>query len=88
MPTNPLTPAEAEELHRLVAQRLRWLNALCERLKARGYGPDDFLYREAEGARAHVQDLLTAAHYEGMAPGQAYKPVTPPPPADPPRDLS
>lgn len=73
MPSNPLSEPEADALRRQVAERLRWAARVVERLKARGYGPDDLLYRTAEEARAHLQDLHVAAHYESIPPGQAGK---------------
>lgn len=71
MPTQPLTLAEASALKDQVAAHLRWLTEVCERLKHRGYGPNDLLGREAIGARDKMQDLHVAAHYESCTGGVA-----------------
>jgi hypothetical protein len=58
-----LKPEQAHKLMARVAEQLRFLNHLCERMQDLGFPPDDPLWRSAIAARDAHQDLHVASHY-------------------------
>ena len=58
-----LSAAHAEALQQKLESHLRFLNALCERLKLRGVLPGDPIFQAAHRARDAMQDLYVACHY-------------------------
>jgi hypothetical protein len=77
-----VTREQAELLKPIVGRHQRFANKLVDRLTRRGYAMDDPLFRAAVQAKASLQDLASAIHYESCA-GGVGSPATPmnyPPP--------
>jgi len=64
-----LKPEKAHRLMAQVAEQLRFLNPLCERMQNLGFPPDDPLWRASITARNAHQDLHVASHYASCKTG-------------------
>jgi hypothetical protein len=77
MNSNHISKAQARHVHAALAPTLCYLSRLYERLNARGFPPQDRLYRAASKAQAAMSELVmvlrpAAAITAGMAvPGTA-----------------
>jgi hypothetical protein len=63
MNSNHLSKSQAKNVHEVLAPTVRYLNRLLERLNARGFPPDDRLYRAAFKAQAGMSELVMVLHY-------------------------
>jgi hypothetical protein len=64
-----ITREQAELLKPIVGRHQRFANKLVDRLTRLSYAPDDVLFRSAVQAKAALQDLASAIHYESCAGG-------------------
>ena len=65
MNSNDLSKAQAKQMHAALVPTQRYLNRLYERLNARGFSPDDRLYRATVKAQAALGELVMVLHYLG-----------------------
>jgi hypothetical protein len=63
MNSNQLSKAQARQMHSAMLPTVRYLNRLLDRLNARGFAPDDWLYRAASKAQAAMGELVMVLHY-------------------------
>lgn len=71
MRASNLTIEQARKLKDQIAERLRYLNRLVDRMTKLGFVPTDDLYAAALRAQAGMHELHVKAHYAGCKHGVA-----------------